>query len=140
MPAAADLAAPDDRGSRAVARASEAPQSPTQLPRRRTDAREPLHGRHHHRRHRQPRRRRRNKRRRRIGGWIALGVVLLILGGIAAGGLWVWNTYEPQIREVMGWEEPKDYAEGLANGEVFVTVAAGRHRAARSRRRSTTPA
>jgi UPF0755 protein len=66
-----------------------------------------------------------NKKRRRIGGWIALGVVLLILGGIAAGGLWVWNTYEDQIREVMGWQEPKDFEAGLANGEVFVTIAAG---------------
>ncbi|KQP71259.1 ABC transporter substrate-binding protein [Microbacterium sp. Leaf288] len=66
-----------------------------------------------------------NKKRRRIGGWIALGVVLLILGGIAAGGLYVWNTYEDKIREVMGWEEPKDYEAGLANGETFVTIAQG---------------
>jgi peptidoglycan lytic transglycosylase G len=66
-----------------------------------------------------------NKRRRRIGGWIALGVVLLLLGGIAGGALYVWNTYEDQIREVMGWEEPKDYDPGMANGEVFVTVASG---------------
>ncbi len=66
-----------------------------------------------------------NKKRRRIGGWIALGVVLLILGGIAAGGLYVWNTYEDKIREVMGWEEPKDYEAGLANGEAFVTIAQG---------------
>ena len=66
-----------------------------------------------------------NKKRRRIGGWIALGVVLLILGGIVAGGLYVWNTYEDKIREVMGWEEPKDYEAGLANGETFVTIAQG---------------
>ncbi|MDE0545538.1 endolytic transglycosylase MltG [Microbacterium sp. C7(2022)] len=66
-----------------------------------------------------------DKRKRRIGGWIALGVVLVIFGGIAAGGLWVWNTYEDQIREVMGWEEPNDYEDGLATGEAFVTVDAG---------------
>ena len=66
-----------------------------------------------------------NKKRRRIGGWIALGVVLVLLGGIAAGGLYVWNTYEDKIREVMGWEEPKDYEAGLANGEVFVTINVG---------------
>ena len=66
-----------------------------------------------------------NPRRRRIGGWIALGVVLLILGGIAGGAWYVWTTYEDNIREVMGWEEPKDYEEGLASGEVFVTIAAG---------------
>ncbi|SFS04870.1 UPF0755 protein [Microbacterium sp. cf046] len=66
-----------------------------------------------------------DKRKRRIGGWIALGVVLLLLGGIAAGGLYVWNTYEDKIREVMGWEEPKDYDPGLANGEALVTIASG---------------
>ena len=66
-----------------------------------------------------------NKRRRRIGGWIALAVVLVVLAGIAGGGLWVWNTYQPQIRKVMGWEAPKDYAEGLANGEAVITIASG---------------
>ncbi len=66
-----------------------------------------------------------NKRRRRIGGWIALAVVLMLFGGVAAGGLWVWNTYEAKIREFMGWEEPKDYAEGQANGEALVTIASG---------------
>lgn len=64
-------------------------------------------------------------RRRRIGGWIALGVVLVILGGLAGGALYVWNTYETQIRELMGWTEPKDYADGMANGETFVTIASG---------------
>jgi len=66
-----------------------------------------------------------DKRKRRIGGWIALGVVLLLLGGIAAGGFYVWNTYEDRIREVMGWEEPKDYEAGMATGETFVTIASG---------------
>jgi len=66
-----------------------------------------------------------NKRRRRIGGWIALGVILAILGGAAAGGWYVWTTYEDKIREVMGWEEPQDFEAGLANGEVFVTIANG---------------
>jgi UPF0755 protein len=66
-----------------------------------------------------------SKRRRRIGGWIALAVVLLVLGGIAGGGLWVWNTYQDKIREVMGWQEPTDYAAGQANGEAFVTISSG---------------
>ena len=66
-----------------------------------------------------------NKKRRRIGGWIALGVVLLILGGIAGGAYYVWNTYEDKIREVMGWEEPKDFEEGLANGETTITIESG---------------
>lgn len=67
----------------------------------------------------------RNKRRRRIGGWIALGVILVILGGIAGGAWYVWTTYEDNIREVMGWEEPKDYEEGMANGEAMVTIESG---------------
>ncbi|MCR2761997.1 endolytic transglycosylase MltG [Microbacterium sp. zg.B48] len=65
------------------------------------------------------------RRKRRTGAWIALGVVLVLLGGIAGAGLWVWNTYEPQIREVMGWQEPKDFDPGLADGEAFVTIASG---------------
>lgn len=67
----------------------------------------------------------RDTRRRRIGGWIALGIVLLLVGGIAAGGLYVWNTYEDKIREFMGWEEPKDYEEGMATGEALVTISSG---------------
>ena len=66
-----------------------------------------------------------DKRKRRIGGWIALGVVLLLLGGAAGAGLWVWNTYEEPIRELMGWEEPKDYEAGMATGETLVTIASG---------------
>ena len=66
-----------------------------------------------------------NRRRRRIGVLIALGVVLLLFGGIAAGGFYIWTTYEDRIRAVMGWEEPKDYEPGMANGEAFVTIASG---------------
>ncbi|MBD7957845.1 endolytic transglycosylase MltG [Microbacterium sp. Sa4CUA7] len=66
-----------------------------------------------------------DKRRRRIGGWVALAIVLALLGGIAAGGLWVWNTYEEPIREFMGWEEPKDYPAGEATGEATVTIIFG---------------
>jgi UPF0755 protein len=66
-----------------------------------------------------------NRRRRRIGGWIALGIVLLLFGGIAAGALYVWTTYEAPIREFMGWEEPKDYEEGLATGEALLTISSG---------------
>ncbi len=66
-----------------------------------------------------------DRRRRRVGAWIAVGLILAIVGGITVGGLWVWNTYEPQIREVMGWEEPKDFEPGLANGEALVTIVSG---------------
>lgn len=66
-----------------------------------------------------------SKKRRRTGRWIALGVVLLVLGGIAGGAYYVWTTYESQIRELMGWEEPKDYEEGMATGEATVTIEPG---------------
>jgi len=65
------------------------------------------------------------KKKRHIGGWIALGIVLVLIGGVVGGGVWVWNTYESKIREVMGWEEPKDFEPGLAHGEVMVTIAEG---------------
>ncbi|WP_404432863.1 endolytic transglycosylase MltG [Microbacterium lacus] len=67
----------------------------------------------------------RDKRKRRIGGWIALGVVLALIGGIIAGGFYVWSNYEDNIRELMGWEEPNDYADGLATGEAVLTINEG---------------
>ncbi|RLK49181.1 endolytic transglycosylase MltG [Microbacterium telephonicum] len=66
-----------------------------------------------------------DKRKSRIAKWVVLGVVLAIIGGIVGGGFYVWNTYEPQIRKVMGWEEPRDYVDGEATGEVTVTIADG---------------
>jgi UPF0755 protein len=66
-----------------------------------------------------------DKRKRRIGGWIALGIVLLLVGGMAAGGVYVWTTYEDKIREFLGWEEPKDYEAGMATGEALVTISTG---------------
>lgn len=65
------------------------------------------------------------KKKRRVAGWIALGVVVALIGGVVGGGFWVWNTYEDKIREVMGWEEPKDFEAGLAHGEALVTIAEG---------------
>ncbi|CAI9385947.1 endolytic transglycosylase MltG [Microbacterium sp. T2.11-28] len=67
----------------------------------------------------------RDRRKSRIAGWVVLGVVLAIIGGIVAGGSYVWVTYEDKIRAFMGWEEPKDYEAGLANGEAVVTIVDG---------------
>lgn len=67
----------------------------------------------------------RDKRNRRIGAWVALGVVLVLLGGIVGGGVWAWNTYEDRIRSFMGWEEPKDYEAGIAEGEVTFMITSG---------------
>lgn len=67
----------------------------------------------------------RDRRRSRVAAWVIFGVVLAILGGITAGGFYVWNTYEDKIREFMGWEEPKDYDAGLATGEATVVIVTG---------------
>jgi len=67
----------------------------------------------------------RDRRKSRIAGWVVLGVVLAIVGGIVAGGTYVWVTYEDKIRAFMGWEEPKDYEAGEANGEAVVTIVDG---------------
>ena len=65
------------------------------------------------------------KKKRGRGCLIALIVVLIVLGGIAAGGAWVYNTYQDKINDMMGWGEPKDYAPGEASGEVQVTILKG---------------
>ncbi|SDO75244.1 UPF0755 protein [Microbacterium sp. ru370.1] len=65
------------------------------------------------------------KKRRRIGGWIALAVVLVLLGGIAGGGLVVWNTYGDRIQAFLGNGEPLDYEAGQATGEARITIVAG---------------
>ncbi len=66
-----------------------------------------------------------DRRKSRIAAWVVFGVILAILGGITAGGFYVWNTYEDRIRAFMGWEEPKDYEAGLATGEALVTIVSG---------------
>ncbi|MCK2021726.1 endolytic transglycosylase MltG [Microbacterium sp. kSW2-24] len=64
-------------------------------------------------------------RKRRRGCLIALLVILVIVGGIAAAGAWAMNTYGEQINDIMGWGEPKDYEDGEASGEAFVTIKDG---------------
>ncbi|GGM50722.1 endolytic transglycosylase MltG [Microbacterium saperdae] len=65
------------------------------------------------------------KKKRRTGCLVALIIVLVIVGGIAATGVWVMNTYGDKINEAMGWGEPKDWEAGLATGEAFVTISEG---------------
>ncbi|WP_336640338.1 endolytic transglycosylase MltG [Microbacterium sp. USHLN272] len=64
-------------------------------------------------------------KKRRRGCLIALLIILVIVGGIAAAGAWAMNTYGEQINDVMGWGEPKDYEDGQASGEAFVTIKDG---------------
>lgn len=65
------------------------------------------------------------KKKRRRGCLIALLIILVIIGGIAAAGAWAMNTYREQINDIMGWGEPKDYEDGQASGEAFVTIKDG---------------
>ena len=64
-------------------------------------------------------------RRRRTGGWIALAIVLVIIGGLVGGGFALWNTYGERVQAFFGAGEPLDYAEGMATGEARVTIVSG---------------
>lgn len=61
----------------------------------------------------------------RLGCLISALIVLLLLGGVVAGGLWVWSAYGERIASVMGWDGPHDYEEGQATGEALVTISEG---------------
>lgn len=59
-------------------------------------------------------------RRRLTWLWVLLSVLVLL----AAGSTYVWFTFQPQIRHVLGWEEPNDFT-GTGTGKVVVTVKNG---------------
>ncbi|MBN9158701.1 endolytic transglycosylase MltG [Microbacterium sp.] len=65
------------------------------------------------------------KHKRRRGCLVALIIVFVLVGGAAAGGLWVWNTYGAKISETMGWGPSKDYEAGQATGNALVTINKG---------------
>ena len=68
-----------------------------------------------------PRQRGRHRPRRRLTRlWVLLAVFVLLLGG----GAVVWTTFQPQIRQVLGWEEPVDY-QGAGTGKVIITIKNG---------------
>jgi len=58
------------------------------------------------------------KRKRRLG-WLWALIVLIVLAGGAAYA--AWTFFEPQVREVFGWQLPIDY-EGDGNGEPVSIV------------------
>lgn len=65
------------------------------------------------------------KKKRRTGCFVALIIVLALIGGAVGAGFWVMNTYGDQISDVMGWGPPADWEPGLATGEVMVTISEG---------------
>lgn len=74
------------------------------------------------------------QRRGRGKGCLVLALILLvILGGIGLGGLWVAQNYGAQIADAMGWGPSKDYEPGEATGEALVTIKDGDTGAAISR-------
>ncbi|HEY9477182.1 MAG TPA: endolytic transglycosylase MltG [Microbacteriaceae bacterium] len=64
---------------------------------------------------------RRQRRRRRLT-W--LWSLLIVVAVVVAGGAVVWTNFEPQVRHVLGWEAPIDYA-GQGSGSVIVTIKNG---------------
>lgn len=64
-------------------------------------------------------------RRQRTGGWIALGIVVVLVGAVVGGGFWAANTYGPRIQEFFSGPTLDDYEAGLANGETSITIVSG---------------
>ncbi|MGN7968233.1 endolytic transglycosylase MltG [Microbacterium sp. 22296] len=66
-----------------------------------------------------------SRTRRHVGRWIALAVVVLLIGGMVGGGMALWNTYGDRVQAFLGQEEPVDFEAGQATGETRVTIVAG---------------
>lgn len=66
-----------------------------------------------------------SRKRRHVGRWIALAVVVLLIGGLVGGGMALWNTYGDRVQAFLGQEEPVDFEAGQATGETRVTIVAG---------------
>lgn len=65
------------------------------------------------------------RRKRRIGGWIALAIVVIIIGGITLGGFWAVNTFGAQIQGMFAPDQREDFEPGLAQGEATITIVSG---------------
>jgi len=52
--------------------------------------------------------------------WLKITLpILLVLGGAGGVATFAWLNYEEQVRELLGWQLPIDYA-GTGNGEIVV--------------------
>lgn len=54
---------------------------------------------------------------------ISLLVTVLLLGGLAAGGAYLWSQYGQRVSQAMGWTS-NDY-EGTGTGEAIVVITEG---------------
>lgn len=69
--------------------------------------------------------RRPKKKRRRGGPWGWIIAIVVVLGLVTAGGVYVWNTYGEKIQDILGIAPPIDYT-GAGNGEeVTVVIESG---------------
>ncbi len=65
------------------------------------------------------------KRRRGRGPWGWIIALVVVFGLLAAGGVYVWNTYGDKIQDVLGIAPPNDYT-GDGNGEeVTIVIESG---------------
>ncbi|MFP7833257.1 endolytic transglycosylase MltG [Marisediminicola sp. LYQ134] len=60
--------------------------------------------------------------RRRSLAWLWIPLAMLLVTGLGATA--AFFAFEPQVREVLGWEEPNDYT-GEGTGEVVVAITEG---------------
>ncbi|SEC22226.1 UPF0755 protein [Paramicrobacterium humi] len=56
--------------------------------------------------------------------WLWVTLTIVVIGAIVASGFYVWKTFEPQIRAVVGMQEPTDY-EGSGSGETYIVISEG---------------
>jgi UPF0755 protein len=62
-------------------------------------------------------------RRGRTGRWIALIIVLALVGGVVGGGVWAWNTFGERVQGFFAGTSVDDFEDGRAHGEAQITVA-----------------
>ena len=69
--------------------------------------------------------RRPGRKRRRGGAWGWIIAILVVIGLVIAGGVYVWSNYSEKIQEILGIAPPVDYS-GEGNGEeVTVVIESG---------------
>ncbi|NNC10600.1 endolytic transglycosylase MltG [Planctomonas sp. JC2975] len=57
--------------------------------------------------------------------WLITTIVLVVvLGLIGAGGVYVWNSFQPEVRKLLALNEPNDYT-GSGTSPVTITIKDG---------------